>query len=296
MKRIVLATGAALLLVTAAAGAWLLSGVDRPDQPYNYRTFSSRAWTETMGKKISYLRPGLPFPKGHRVYDPARGEWVDLASLWQDQPLVLETGSRTCPVYDSKGTTMDDLHRQYAGRARIALLYVREAHPGERVPPHAHLEEKIARAKELPVRRRVYVDDHAGTLHQVLGLHPNAVYIIGTDGLIAHFSLWNNPTEVGASLTALLAAGGETRRLSRLAENTCSLPTGTSITGFFTRMVLNSGPAALRDTVTVMKTLHGAGRPGTGLRRPVCTTTLFSPPSSRTERPPQSPRPVSRAG
>ncbi|MCH9735472.1 MAG: hypothetical protein K0U78_13125, partial [Actinomycetia bacterium] len=80
------------------------------------------------------------------------------------------------------------------------VLYVREAHPGERIGAHHNHADKVANAR-LAVqkdreRRTVLVDDESGTAHQRYGAMPNTVHVIDAGGVVVFRALWNDPVAV----------------------------------------------------------------------------------------------------
>jgi Iodothyronine deiodinase len=122
------------------------------------------------------------------------------------KPLVLEIGSMTCPMYARSAREMKPMPSQYPG-LNFAILYVREAHPGERVGQHETIEDKIAAAKMSCTKhaeeRLTLVDNIDGTGHQAYGSKPNSIYVIGTDGTILFRSIWNNAPQIVDVLQAL---------------------------------------------------------------------------------------------
>ncbi|MDJ0925441.1 MAG: redoxin domain-containing protein [Acidimicrobiia bacterium] len=126
-----------------------------------------------------------------------------------DRPLVLETGSVTCPMYAKGVEAMQELAARHP-EVRFAVLYVREAHPGGRVGPHQSVSEKRLRAASLADvhddHRLVLVDDLDGTAHRSLGLLPDSVYIVGTDGQVRFRGDWADPAAVETVLAARDAA------------------------------------------------------------------------------------------
>ena len=123
------------------------------------------------------------------------GQPARLSDYLRDKPLVLETGSMTCPMYGQSVRPMLTLATEYP-ELDFLLLYVREAHPGERVPAHRTQQEKIDAAR---LSRRRYDDNRAtvvdtvdGVAHRIYGAMPNSVYVIDSDGTILFRSIWNN--------------------------------------------------------------------------------------------------------
>ena len=111
-----------------------------------------------------------------------RGQWV-----------VIETGSSTCSMYTKNIPGMDQLRAQYPD-VNFLVVYVREAHPGERLHQHRHLDEKIAAAKILKPKfkesRQILVDSHDGDFHRFYGAKPNLLYMIRPDGVIHYRCDW----------------------------------------------------------------------------------------------------------
>ena len=119
----------------------------------------------------------------------------DFAGKW----IVLETGSLTCPITDSKVHVMDKLANQFDDVVFI-LLYTREAHPGETYHAHKSFGDKLECARKFAsdydVQRTVLVDDISGTVHQQFGSMPNSVHIINPEGLVVMRGDWANVQKV----------------------------------------------------------------------------------------------------
>lgn len=121
--------------------------------------------------------------------------------------LVLEMGSITCPLFQSRRTIMQRLERDF-NDVIIAVLYVREAHPGARTPSHKSFEDKLACARRLKnddhETRTIFIDDVDGTTHQAYGGMPNAVFIINKFGCVVFRSEWNNPSATRTALISMI--------------------------------------------------------------------------------------------
>jgi hypothetical protein len=112
------------------------------------------------------------------------------------KPVVLETGSVTCPMYSKNTSEMQRLLENYPD-VQFILLYVREAHPGSDTTYHHSLEEKIEQAKRLHdeyhENRLILVDDLHGSAHQLYGGFPNMVYVFNSEGTVIFRGDWNKP-------------------------------------------------------------------------------------------------------
>ncbi|MGB0391931.1 MAG: TlpA family protein disulfide reductase [Salibacteraceae bacterium] len=112
-----------------------------------------------------------------------------------DKPIVLDSGSITCPMYANTKGAMNILSEQYPD-IHFILLYVREAHPGGRTRELVSFEEKMNNAKATGrlynENRQVLVDSLEGTAHKLYGSMPNMTYVIGIDGIIKFRANWTN--------------------------------------------------------------------------------------------------------
>lgn len=96
----------------------------------------------------------------------------------------------------SAGPVLEDLYREYGHQIRFVTLYVREAHPGERVRQPRTMAQKVRAAQGYADRDGipwpVLVDDLDGTLHRQLEPHPHSAYFVDATGRVAHRALWAN--------------------------------------------------------------------------------------------------------
>ncbi|MGE4611548.1 MAG: deiodinase-like protein [Paracoccaceae bacterium] len=86
--------------------------------------------------------------------------------------LVLEFGSITCPLFQNRRGVMKALTETYLN-ASFAILYVREAHPGNSRPQHKDTAGKLANAGALQSGdnegRHILIDHFEGTAHKAYG-------------------------------------------------------------------------------------------------------------------------------
>ncbi len=73
----------------------------------------------------------------------------------RERPLLLVTGSITCPMTASALPVIKELHAEFGDRVDFVLLNVREAHPGAHLPQPATDEEKLSHARSLRERYHV---------------------------------------------------------------------------------------------------------------------------------------------
>lgn len=129
--------------------------------------------------------------------------------------LVLELGSITCPLFQSRRNRMSDFVRENP-ETNFAILYVREAHPGVLLNQHRNFDDKRQMAGKLQdedgEQRPIYLDDINGTAHKAYGSFPNSVFIINKNGCVVYRADWNNPGATERALSRLKAgksAGGQ---------------------------------------------------------------------------------------
>ena len=173
-----------------------------PTREYGYRRFTPEEYDFTVDDGLV---------AGDRFKDvelhTLTGEKAFLSEYLRDKPLILETGSMTCPMYAQSVPPMRKLMEKYPELDHV-LLYVREAHPGELQPQHTNLSDKINAARKTKKRyqdgRIILVDDVAGSAHKYYGSMPNSIYVIDTDGTILFRSVWNNADDMDGILAALV--------------------------------------------------------------------------------------------
>lgn len=161
-----------------------------------------------------WFSKSVPFPDAN-VYELKTGKLVKLRELVKKRPIVLQTGSVTCPSYDINFAKIKELQKTYAGRVDFYTLYVRENHPNTKYSAHSSFEQKVQSARDLVTRdqleQTVLVDDLKGSLHQALGNYGNSVYVIGTDMYVNHWSIFTSPTRLARGIENLLRAKGVAR-------------------------------------------------------------------------------------
>lgn len=119
---------------------------------------------------------------------------------------VLEAGSTTCPLYRGNVRPMRKLAETHP-TVTFAVLYTREAHPGERRGPHRDIPDKLEAASELRTEagewRPILVDDVEGTLHRRLTGAPNSVLILDREARVLRWMHHADPRAVDRVLVAL---------------------------------------------------------------------------------------------
>lgn len=190
-----------LLMPFLATIAGCAAGGEPLDSDYNYKRFDVR----------HYDHSSLPGPwAGQPAVDVTLfsldGDAVQLSDF-KGKRIVLETGSLSCPAYRQHIEPMTRIAANHGGTDTVFLVvYVREAHPGHRLPHFTTLAEKIDRAGRVTERepresRVLLVDDVAGSFHRTYGSMPNMVYVIDASFRVAYRSDWTHPAMVDQVLS-----------------------------------------------------------------------------------------------
>lgn len=169
-------------------------------QGYNYDGFSTDDYDfkSEVGPKLGEKAPDFEL-------ETTDGQTRALLDFDGDF-LVLEMGSITCPLFQSRRSGMEPLTQAFP-TISSAVLYVREAHPGAKIQSHKNFEDKRACAARLQDEdgetRMVFIDTLNGDAHSAYGSMPNAIFIINKNGCVVFRSDWNNPTATRNALKAL---------------------------------------------------------------------------------------------
>ena len=163
------------------------------------------------------------------------------------KPLLLFTGSLSCPMTASSNQFLRRLHRCFGDRISFLMVYVREAHPGEFCPQPRTMDQKLQAARRLKDRDSlpwvVAADDLDGSVHRALDVRPNVAYLANSDGRIIFRALCAGDRKgIGDALESVVRghappSASSSNRLIPMAEGIGNLR-------WITRA---SGPQAVRD-------------------------------------------------
>lgn len=212
---------------------------------YAYKHVSSDILSEDMQFREGAPKPGERLPE-FDLESVGEGR-VRTFDLIAQRPVLLITGSFTCPMTASSNPILKDLHDRYGDRIDFVTLYVREAHPGEQWDQASVAEEKQAAARALKERDDlpwlVLVDDVDGSVHRRLDEKPNAAYLTDRTGQIVFRSLWAGDKRGLTEALDAVARGARppeeesTRRLVPMARGV----------GTMREMTRRAGPRAQQD-------------------------------------------------
>ena len=163
-------------------------------ETYNYPRFKMSNYElgyfpgPKAGEQVGYDH-SLTDLEGYEVrLEDYKGKW-----------LVIESGSLTCPMYVKNVKPFAQLKAKFPD-VEWLVVYVREAHPGEKTEQAGSIEEKIAYAKRTKEDyrevRKIAVDTVDGKWHHDWGLLPNTVYVINPEGKVIYRADWSFPHNV----------------------------------------------------------------------------------------------------
>jgi hypothetical protein len=211
---------------------------------YRYDRFSPKLLFRDLRFSNDALAPGDSLP-AHEL-PTLDGGSIQIGGH-RDQPLLLVTGSITCPMTDSAMPVIDALHEEFGDRVEFVLLNVREAHPGAHFPQPATDEEKLAHARSLGERHDVpftiAVDTLDGELHQRLDAKPNSAFLLDATGEVVFRAHWARDDRlIRDALDSVVAGTAPAKRQSRAMLGPVARAMGS-----VDEVMRTAGPGARRD-------------------------------------------------
>ena len=174
---------------------------------YNYEHFTRDHLHDIGRTSFSGPEPGERAPdfKGKTL----DGDTVRLSDYQGKKNVLLVFGSATCPMTAGSIHGINKLYDEFrGGDIDFLFIYVREAHPGERIPPHGSMNEKIQAARLLrdqeDIEMPVVVDDVRGSIHRKYSKLPNPAFLIDKAGRVAFRALWTKPETLAEAIEELL--------------------------------------------------------------------------------------------
>lgn len=175
---------------------------------YNYDAFQrNRLLRDLATSQIG----GAPRP-GDRAPDfvgrTLQGDTVHLKDFRGRKNVVLTFGSATCPQTAGSLPGLNDLYADRDPNVEFFFVYVREAHPGEKLRGHRSYEDKLNAAEllrgEEGIDIPIIVDEVNGSIHRKYGKLPNPTFIIDKSGRVAFRSLGTRASVIHAAVDELL--------------------------------------------------------------------------------------------
>ncbi len=173
---------------------------------YNYERFSRERLREFTDARFSGPEAGEQAPDF--AAESLEGGIVRLSDYQGNKNVLLVFGSATCPMTAATIGEINALYDEFRDEVEFLFVYVREAHPGERIPAHASMDEKAAAARRLreaeDLEMPVLVDDLRGSIHRDYSGLPNPAFLIDKSGRVAFRSMWASPEGLATAIDELL--------------------------------------------------------------------------------------------
>jgi hypothetical protein len=162
------------------------------EHTYLYDHVSRHVLMEDMAFSDDAPRPGERMPGFDLLL--ADGGRIDTRDFTHRKPLLLVTGSLSCPMTASTSPMLKEMYQEFGQDIDFVMLMVREAHPGEQLEQPRSLDQKRANAHALQARDGlpfpIAIDDVDGSVHQAFDCKPNAAWLADAEGTIIYRALW----------------------------------------------------------------------------------------------------------
>jgi hypothetical protein len=183
------------------------------------------------GPRLSHFADAAP-ALGETVPDlvlsDLSGNEVVLADLLGNGPVVLQLGSRSCPVFRYRRYGMEKLQERFGDRVQFLVIYTQEAHPvgskspyvdrewnpwinrwtGVRITQPTTDEERrqLAQAtlEDLELRGQLMVDGLDNAAWLAFGAASAPAFVLASDGRVVLSQVWVDPKPIADLLEELL--------------------------------------------------------------------------------------------
>jgi peroxiredoxin len=177
---------------------------------YNYEHFTREHLEDSERAAFSEPEPGEQAPDFKAT--TLDGKTIRLSDYEGRKNVLLIFGSATCPMTASSIAGINRLYDQFRGNdLEFLFVYVREAHPGERMPAHKSIKDKVRAAQLLrdkeDIKMPMLIDDLHGGIHRKYSRLPNAAYLIDKSGRVAFRSMWARPEPLANAIQELRERG-----------------------------------------------------------------------------------------
>src|SRR5262249_44926151 len=157
---------------------------------YNYPAFKRSQLANLVEREFG----NAPEP-GDRSPDfelrTIEGDRIRLHDYRGHSNVVLVFGSVTCPLTAASIHGLKNLYDDFLDEdVEFLFVYVREAHPGDQIPAHSNMSQKVAAAEllrdEEELEFPILVDDLSGKVHRKYSGQSNPAFLIDKSGRVAY--------------------------------------------------------------------------------------------------------------
>jgi alkyl hydroperoxide reductase subunit AhpC len=222
---------------------------------YNYEHFSRDLLRQLVRAPFSGPEPGERAPDFRAT--TLDGAAMRLSDYRGKKNVLLIFGSVTCPMTAASIAAVNELYEEFrGGDLEFLFVYVREAHPGERIGAHGSARDKATAAnllrEEEDIKMPIVVDDLRGSIHRKYSSLPNPSFLIDKSGRVAFRSMWSRQQGLADALEELLNLQ-EQHETDHVVVNG-----GTDLAMPFSYTVLRSYRALERGGIESLHDFHAA--------------------------------------
>jgi len=223
--------------------------VDQPTtstaHEYRYKHFTTALLMHDLRFRKGAAAPDDAFPDFELI--TTEGARLTNDDIFGDRPVIFVFGSMTCPMTASAAPSVRELYDEFGDRVKFIMMYVREAHPGERFAQVASIEEKLGHARTLKdfynIQWTVAADSVNGSLHRALDPKPNSAFLMDRDGTILFRSLWASDYDALCKALNAVASG----QAPPAKQSTKMIGPVARAMGYVQEVMVRAGPQAVKD-------------------------------------------------
>lgn len=149
------------------------------------------------------------------------GKKHTLSKLLEDKPVLMFTGSYSCPEYRGDRPKVDRIAKEFGGELHVLAVHGPEAHPKSDPSPYkgkpkpdkysdvelaGSLDERVSFAKKVgdAPGLTVLVEPMDNPVWCTVGTLPNGAWLIGQDGVVVAAHDWFDPKSMMGSVKGLV--------------------------------------------------------------------------------------------
>lgn len=252
---------------------------------YNYHRFTRNLLREAEAGEFTGPKAGDEAPDFRAK--TLSGESIRLSDYRGKKNVVLVFGSATCPMTANSIPGIQRLHERLRGdEIEFLFVYTREAHPGEKIPAHSSMSDKIEAAvllrDEEDLSMPMVIDDLRGSVHRKYSRVPNPAYLIDLSGRVAFRCMWANAEALDKATAELLELQRHRGSAHAVVHGGQSIAMPLSYNALFAyRALERGGTQSLADFREALGTHSQAGPPeatGSRLAHPLLAHPLLANP------------------
>jgi peroxiredoxin len=175
---------------------------------YNYDKFSRTTLLKDMARSKFGNAPEAGDDAPDFSLRTIDGEKIRLSDFEDEKNVLLTFGSATCPQTAASIGGIRDLYDEFGDQVQFLFVYVREAHPGDELPAHESMDDKLSAAELLrdedELEMPILLDELSGKVHRKYGGMPNPSFLIDRSGRVAFRSLASRPRALRVAIEELL--------------------------------------------------------------------------------------------